>query len=289
MPGIKTILAIASSVESGQSAMETAFTVGATLGAHVTVLHVRPDPASAVPYVGEAMAGALVEEMMAAAERDAQARADATKSAFDALVAARDAPLREGPPPLDTLSAGWLLRDGGEPEEVAALGRVSDLIVAGRPMPDRELPSLITLNAALMEAGRPVLVAPPTPVPTVGSSVAIAWNGSPEAARAVQAAMTFLERADTVTILAAAESDAPCGADELAQYLAWHGVETTILDVRGHHGDDVGKTLLTHCDHRAADLLVMGAYTHSRLRQLILGGVTRHVLDHATLPVLLSH
>lgn len=289
MPGIRTILAIASSADSGRSALRTAFLTGGMLGAHVTVLHVRPDPASAVPYVGEAMAGALVEEMMAAAERDGQTRADQTRAAFDALVAEQGVPLRDGPPPLDRLSADWMLRDGGEPEEVAALGRVSDLIVVGRPRQDHDLPSLVTLNAALMETGRPVLVAPPDPMASIASRVVIAWNGAPEAARAVQGAMPFIEQADTVTVLAASDADAVCGADELARFLAWHGVETRTQEVRGHHGDEVGRALLTHCDHGAADLLVMGAYTHSRLRQLILGGVTRHVLDHATLPVLLSH
>jgi len=289
MPGIKTILTIAGSADSAVPAIETAFQVGQGLGAHVTVLHVRADPASAVPYVGEAMAGALVEEMMAAAERDGQARAEAMRAAFDAVVQARGVSLRDGPPPLDTVTGEWMLRDGGEPEEVAALGRVSDLIVSGRPQADSDLPSMVTLNAALMETGRPVLVAPPETPSSVGRTVAIAWNGSPEAARAVQGAMPFLERAKTVTILAGAEAGAVSGAGDLARHLAWHGVEAQIYDVRGHHGDEVGKTLLTQCDQRAADLLVMGAYTHSRLRQLILGGVTRYILDHATLPVLLSH
>jgi nucleotide-binding universal stress UspA family protein len=289
MPGIKTILAIAGSADSGTPAMETAFLVADQFGAHVEVLHVRPDPASAVPYVGEAMAGALVEEMMSAAERDAQVRADATRAAFDRIVETRGAPLRDGPPPLDAVTAEWLLRDGSEPEEVATLGRVTDLIVAGRPVADSDMPSLMTLNAALMETGRPVLVAPPTSPVSVGGAVAIAWNGSPEAARAVQAAMSFIERADTVTILAGSDTGTPQSAGDLARHLAWHGVETTTFDVRGHHGDDIGKALLTHCDHRAVDLLVMGAYTHSRLRQLILGGVTRHILDNASIPVLLSH
>jgi nucleotide-binding universal stress UspA family protein len=289
MPGIKTILAIASSAESAQAPMETAFLAGKALGGHVEVFHVRPDPASAVPYVGEAMAGALVEEMMAAAEKEATARAEALKQRFDALVAAGDVPLRDGPPPTDDLSAEWIMIDGNEAEEVAARGRVSDLIVAGRPGPNRELPSLITLNAALMEAGRAVLVAPPSPPTSVGTHVAIAWNGSPEAARAVQAAMPLIEAAGRVTILVAADVEALCGAEDLARHLAWHGVSTETVGVKGHHGEDVGKTLLNHCRDAGADLLVMGAYTHSRLRQLIMGGVTRYILDHAEIPVLLSH
>jgi len=290
MSGIKTILAIVSSAESGQATMETAFSAGAALGAHVEVFHVSPDPASAVPYVGEAMAGALVEEMMAVAEREAKSRADALKAAFDALVEARGVTLRSGPPPLDELTADWVMVEGNEPEQVAARGRVSDLIVAGRPESNQELPSLITLNAALMEAGRAVLVAPPASPVTVASRIAIAWNGSPEAARAVQAAMPLIEGAGgRVTILAASDVDALCGADELIRLLSWHGVTADVIGIKRHHGEDVGKTLLTHCDEIGADLLVMGAYTHSRLRQLILGGVTRYVLDHAGIPVLLSH
>ncbi|KAA5606629.1 universal stress protein [Roseospira marina] len=289
MPGIKTILAIVSSADSGRAPMDTAFLTGAALGAHVEVFHVRPDPASAVPYVGEAMAGALVEEMMAAAERDAKARADALKAMFDEIVQARAVELRDGPPPLDVLTAHWIVMDGNEPEEVAARGRVSDLIVAGRPGPNRELPSLITLNAALMEAGRAVLVAPPSPPTSVGTRVAIAWNGSPEAGRAVQAAMPLIARAEGVTILAAGDSEALCGPEDLSRHLAWHGVSPEIRTVKGHHGEDVGRTLLGHCADTGTDLLVMGAYTHSRLRQLIMGGVTRYILDHADIPVLLTH
>ena len=235
------------------------------------------------------MAGALVEEMMEAAERDGRQRAEATRGVFDDLVTSEGVPLRDAPLEDDGVSAAWAALDGGEPEEIAARGRVRDLVVVGRPMADRELPSLITLNAALMEAGRPVLVAPPTAVPEVGGVVAIAWNGAPEAARAVQAAIPLLDRADKVTILAAEEADVLCGADALAGNLKWHGVTAGVQPVRGHGGDEVGRAVLTHCDHLGADLLVMGAYTHSRLRQLILGGVTRHVLDHATLPVFLCH
>jgi len=289
MPGIKTILTVASDAASATSPIRTAFLVGRALNAHVEVAHVRPDPAAAVPYVGEAMAGALVEEMMDAAERDGRQRAAATRAVFDDLVTSEGMPLRDAPGDDEGPSTAWVALDGGEPEEIAARGRVRDLVVVGRPLSDRELPSLITLNAALMEAGRPVLVAPPTAMPEVGGVVAIAWNGAPEAARAVQAAIPFLDRADKVTILAAEEADVLCGADALAQNLTWHGITASLHPVKGHGGDEVGRTVLTHCDHLGADLLVMGAYTHSRLRQLILGGVTRHVLDNATLPVLLCH
>jgi len=290
MPGIKTILTVASDAASAAGPIRTAFSVGRVLGAHVEVAHVRPDPAAAVPYVGEAMAGALVEEMMEAAERDSRQRAEATRAIFDDIVASEAIPLRQDPSPNEEgVSATWVVLDGGEPEEIGARGRVQNLIVAGRPVPDRELPSLITLNAALMEAGRPVLVAPPTAVPEVGTVVTIAWNGSPEAARAVHAAMPFLDRADKVVVLAGEEADVQCSADDLSRSLAWHGIPVNIQPVKGYGGDEVGRALLTHCDHVGANLLVMGAYTHSRLRQLILGGVTRHVLDHAALPVLLSH
>ncbi len=289
MPGIKSILAIASTPESAPSVMEAAFSAGRLMQAHVTVLHVRPDPASAVPYVGEAMAGALVEEMMEAAERDAHERAEATRVAFEALIADQGVSLRDDPPAQGALSAAFRIDDGGEPDIVAAVGRLTDLIVAGRPVAEAEQPSMVTLNAALMEAGRAVLMVPRSATAALGANIAIAWNGSPEAARAVHGAMPFLDRADSVTILSGPDAGGDCDAGALARYLAWHGISASTAEVRGHHGDEVGQSLLNHCDQRAVDLLVMGAYTHSRLRQLILGGVTRHVIDHASIPVLLSH
>jgi len=286
MSGYKTILASLSDPESTPATLQLAFLVARGQGSHVEALHVRSDPSSAVPLVGEGMSGAMVEEMLAVAERQSAEQASQVRAQFDQACLHHDIPILATPGESGNVTAVWREETGREEEVLANAGRLTDLVVMARPMPDRDLPSIMTLNAALMESGRPLLLAPPTIPETVGRYIAIFWNGSAEASRAVAFAMPMLARAETVTILSASEEG---GADpqELAGYLAWHGITAGIHSFSAN--GQVGQTLMAEAATLGADLVVMGAYTHSRLRQLILGGVTRHVLHDATLPVLFSH
>lgn len=288
MTDFKTILVPMADGASAASPLDTAFGLAALFGAHVVGLHVRTDPTSAVPLVGEGMSGAMVEEMMNVAEQQAATRAAAARTAFDAAVARHSVALANAPP-VSGPSAQWEDLTGREEEVVAWRGRLSDLIIIGRPAEGAEMPSLLTLNAALMESGKPLLLAPPASPAVIGRRVAVAWNGSAEAGRAVAFALPLLKRAEMVSILSIAEDNrtvsAPAG--ELAAFLAWHGVTAQCTTVQA--GSNAGTALLEQCRLAGADMLVMGAYTHSRLRQLILGGVTRHVLNHAELACLLCH
>lgn len=292
MSAFKSILVPVSDAASAPAALDTALRLAGRYAGHVVGLHVRTDPTTAVPLVGEGMSGAMVEEMISLAEGQGSQRAKLARAAFDEACTRNGAPLGDAPG-TPGLSAEWVDVVGREEDVVAWRGRVSDLVVFGHPGGDAEVPAMITLNTALMACGRPLLLCPAEPSPLPGSSVAIAWNGSAEAARAVGAAMPFLREAKTVTILTVAEhgggsGSVPTSAGELASYLAWNGVtaSTTIIQASASHA---GEELLRQAVKSGADLLVMGAYTHSRLRQLILGGVTRHVITHAPLHVLMCH
>ncbi len=143
---------------------------------------------------------------------------------------------------------------------------------------------------ALRETGRPVLVAPPAVPSAIGHCVAIAWNGSAEAAHAIAGALSFIEAAERVVILTSeSERTKAKVAPELARYLAYHGVaaEAQVFEKSRH--PSVGEAIFDHCRNIKADLLVMGAYTHSRTRELLFGGVTQYALDHADIPVLMAH
>jgi len=241
-----------------------------------------------VPLVGEGMSGAMVEEMMSAAERQAATRAVAARAIFDDCLGRLGVTLALAPGGAG-VSAEWVDLVGREEEVVAWRGRLADVVALARPGEGADMPSPMTLNAALMESGRPLLLVPPGAA-AFGRHVAIAWNGSAEAGRAVAAALPFLERAGAVTVLSVAEdertTEAPAG--ELTAYLAWHGIDARLRQMRGQ-STHAGEALLAECRDAGADLLVMGAYTHSRLRQLILGGVTRHVLHHTPLACLMCH
>jgi nucleotide-binding universal stress UspA family protein len=286
---IRTILAPLDGGDRGRPAMELAFIVGRDFSAHVEVFHVRADPKAAVPLLGEGMSGAMIEEMIELAEKDAREKAETAKRLYDDFCRTYDVPQAAAAGAAQALSARWHEEVGREDEAVAHRARVHDLVVVGRPVAGEDQPSVMTLNAALFESGRPVLVAPPQVPSTAGRRVAVAWNGSAEAARAVAAAMSFLARAEAVYVVSA-ESDevGDQGARDVVDHLAWHGIsaEAVTFSPAGH---SVGEAMLLECGKLDCDLLAMGAYTHSRVRQMILGGVTSHVLENAELPVLMTH
>ena len=284
---IKRILVPLDGSDAAVPAMETAFMVGRRWGSHVDVFHVRTDPKNAVPLLGEGMSGAMIEEMIELAENEAEDRATKARRAFDDFCNAGDIPVIEAGPGPDGVSAAWIEETGREDEGMARHGRVTDLIVVGRPTPDSDVPTTMTLNTALFETGRPVLVAPPVVPPPFGARVSISWNGSAEAARAVAAAKQFLVEAESVTILVVESPRAlASGIDELAAYLAWHGISATPHIVVP--GDRPPRNALLEDSMQAGDLLVMGAYTQGRVRQLLLGGFTRHVLAEATVPIIMA-
>ena len=290
MAGFKTILAVVSDDVSGRSPLEAALIIGRGFDSHVTALHVRSDPSNAVPLVGEGMSGVMVEEMIGAAEKQSDERARQTRAVFDERRESYGAPLVPLPP-APGFSMAWREEVGREEDVVARCARLADLVVLGRPVADRELPAVMTLNAALMESGRPLLVAPPQMSAGAGARcIAVAWNGSAEAARAVSAALPLLGAAEQVHIFSAEEADGDpvLAPTELRAYLSWHGIAAECHSFAASTAH-AGEVLLAEVIRHGCDLVVMGAYTHSRLRQLILGGVTRHMLHHATVPVLMMH
>ncbi len=275
MTAYKSILAYLSDAATARQTLALALKVAVTHAARLRVLHVRPDATNAVPLVGEGMSGAMVEEMLALAETRAANRANELHGLFEQALA--DTPA----------NAVWVEEVGQEEDLLALVGRLTDLVVMARPSPDSESAPLLALNAVLMESGRPLLLVPERPVQQVGRHVAVLWNGSAEASRAVTFAMPFLAGAEKVSIFSASEARSLAQPQALADYLACHGIkaETRVMPA----GGTVETTLLGEVEKAGADMMVMGAYTHSRLRQLILGGVTRHILLHATLPVLMCH
>ena len=289
---IKTILVPVDGTEAARPALETAFVVAKEFSAHVDVLHVSADPKDAVPLLGEGMSGAMIEEMIEYAEKESGERAASARRMFDDQCARDSVSFAGTPSAEDKSSAAWVEVVGRDNEAVAQGGRLVDLIVAGRPTTDADPSATIVVNAALFETGRPVLVAPPPGSATsaaVGGKVAIAWNLNAEAARAVGAALPFLGSAESVVIVTAESERTSSGAaGELAPYLAWHGIAATTQIVPKSRRA-VGEALLGTCADIGADMLVMGAYTHGRVRQLILGGVTSHVLAAAAIPVLMAH
>lgn len=285
---IREILLPLNSLATGEAGLGIAMTIAGKWNAHVTALHVLADSRDLIPLAGEGMSGAMIEEMMLASERESRAQALAFRAMFERAAQRWDVAVDQPHYGLDHVTASFVEIAGNEEDVVAQRARLADLTVVPHPRASDEVPSSDTLHAVLFDSGRPVLIVPGRAVATIGKRVCLAWNGTAESAEAVLAAMTWMHQAEAVRILSAEgyQRRGPA-APSLAAYLALHGVAADI-EMFPPVRNSVGAGLLEAAQRFDCDLLSMGAYSRSRLRQLILGGVTRHVLESATIPVLMT-
>ncbi len=283
---IRRLLLPLTGTAAGEAALTSALLVARMWNAHLTALHVRIDSRDVAPLAGEGLSGAMIEEMMSATEKESSERSDAVRSMFQRFVEQHGVTVAE--PATRGATANFYGVTGREEDLVAQLARLADLTVVPHPEAGDDVSSSDALHAVLFDSGRPVLIAPHKPPAAIGTRVCIAWNGTAESAAAVQAAIAWMQRAEAVRILYSDEYQrrGP-GAPEVAGYLALHDIHAETVPFKSIDRD-VGKGLLAAANDFGADLLAMGAYSHSRIRQLILGGVTRHVLERATIPVMMN-
>ena len=189
-----------------------------------------------------------------------------------------------------SLSFGWLDEVPGGASFVGSYGRIFDVIVMNRP--DRNSHGLYNraIKSGLFESGRPILLSPPSPPRQIGANVLVAWNCSTEQARTIALAMPLLQQANSVTVMAVAGGTGVPGpsAEQLIRYLQRNSIMPKLRTVE-LDGKSTGEVILSTAELLGCDLLIKGAYTQSRLTQMIFGGATQHVLANAALPVLLAH
>lgn len=288
---LRVITARLNGSPSDGAVLNGALSLSKAFGGHIDALFVRPDPRLAVAAIDEGVYPGFYEEMVSAMERQWTDVANKALKNFEnwrttnAVCALTEPDGTNGP------SAEWRDAIGAEMETIGRKGRISDVIVTAMPSRRLEASYDLGFEAALLETGRPVLLMPASHHvdPTEGK-VVIAWNGSAEASRAVAAAMPILTKANEVLVFTAAEGDVePTMAHELVAYLKWHDVRASVLKAEAGKANAIEDALLAAIKKTKANLLVMGAYTHSRLREMLFGGVTRHIFQHATVPVLMAH
>ena len=254
-------------------------------GAHLTGLHVLDIPAAEFFY------GAAMPLATGGAERVVdQMRAEAVAAIDPVEALFRDQLRRDG------IEGGWRLVEGDVAGTVTLHARYADLTVLGQnnPYDPKAHGGDAVVVTAALSSGRPVLVVPfAGEFPTLGEHVLVAWNASREAARAVNDALPILEKARAVTVLAVnprhgigGHGDVP--AADIALHLARHGVRAEAAHTVARDIPD-GEALLSYAADIGADLIVAGAYGHSRAREMVFGGVTRTLLHEMTVPVFLSH
>jgi len=264
---------------------EAALWLARELKAQVHAAYLRPDPDAAAAMIPEMIAAAGVTRD--AIEREGRQAASAAEARFGEW-RKRHGGLAAPDKVSKSWGATWSEHVGEFEPIVTRHGRLSDFIVLPRPSAG-EIVAQRCLDAAVFGTGRPTLLVGDTLPPALTDHVLIAWNGSLEASRAVFGAMPLLPQAKRVTIFTALEYGAEAvDLDDLAASLRDRGIRTPEV-IFPTTERSTGAALVTAAETHHATLIVMGAYTHSRMREAFLGGVTKHLLAHAPVPVLMSH
>lgn len=273
---LKSILVHVDDTARSKRCLSVASTLAVEHDAHLVGLSVKPH--IAIPSYAAAQ---MPQEVYAMYDEDQERLMASAKAMFE------DTMRRAG----WEARAEWRHANGDLSTLVASEGRGADLIVMGQEEGDDDPANYEGApDRVLLESGRPVLMIPYTGArDTLGKRVVVAWSNTREAARALKDALPLIQQAEEVEVVSAnpAEDDLVPGAD-VARYLSHHGIEPKVSRIVAR---DLGaeNTLLNRVADAGADLLVMGAYGHARIRELVLGGVTHAILKHMTCPVLMSH
>jgi nucleotide-binding universal stress UspA family protein len=267
--------------------LEAALIAARRFNSHIVGLHSLTTE-YAVVFGGE-MGFSISSEVDRTLEREGHERRDQARRLFRDVMNAHGVPLGSLQPGYEGPSASWREEDGRQNAVVGMSGRVYDLILVEQP---EKLASIAeaTLEDALFESGRPVLMVPKEMAPVMGEVIAIAWNGSTETALTVALGMPFLKQAKQVVIVAVGSQHMPepgPTGDELARTLERHGLAVSLRTAYGRQKPQ-GESFMREAMAAGADLLLKGAYTQSRIRQMIFGGATRHIIMESPIPVLMA-
>jgi nucleotide-binding universal stress UspA family protein len=286
---IRKILAPMTGGERDRIVLASAFAAARPFDAHIVALFVRPDPAEAMPFFGEGTSAVVVEEIVNVARDAADRAAAAVHASIHAVAAAQGATILQSPERASGSSVSFRDVQGNFTDCVTRAARLADLVVLG-PLSEGDRPGLTeAFEATLVETGRPVLLSAKAQPQDFGKKIALAWDGSLPCAHAVSSALPYLSRATEIEALSVQRGAADTHAlAELHEYLGLHGLTCSdrTLDASSK---PIGQVLLESASAGGAGLLVIGGYGHSRLREFFAGGVTRHVVSHATIPVFMVH
>ncbi len=275
---MKSILAVSEGGPDAAMSFQLAARVAAEFDGAVDALHLPVGPAGGM-VGGLAMSGEAMPLIMNLDDERLEARGTESERAYKETLA-----LVKG--------STYTAAKTATLDAMVAMGRCSDILVLGRPGADPENVAPATVEAALYECARAVMIAPPTAGSGMFDSIVVAWNGSFQAARALEYAMPFLEKASKVTLLIVGSKPDDVGASYLARNLARDGINATIdaIDPGAVSGRARGRALLGYTHDKSADLLVMGAYGRGQVLSFLgLGGATGKVISSCRVPLLMAH
>jgi nucleotide-binding universal stress UspA family protein len=272
---IKSIVALADGNDL-HSVLSAAVTLTGRLSARLDVLHIKMDPYDMIPIGVEGMTGDVIDDIVESAKKAMEDRRQRARAEYDRVCAPSGQ------------SVNWKEVIGRSSKMLSIASRFADLLVLGQPDEKSADTLFEAVDAAMFETGRPLVLIPSGVSSVFGNRIMIAWNGSTQAALAVTAALPLLHLAGQVDIVQIGEIDKDAPASELALYLSLYGVksQTHAIDLGIR---DIGGALIDAAERFDSDLIVMGAYGHSRFRERILGGATRGLLTTSPWPLFMMH
>lgn len=284
---IRNILVPLSNPQLDTYAMEAAVNVARQLFAHIEVMFIRDTNADGFGFISSRLGTGLYQEVLEKLQAEIEEQDEVARLSFQDFIARSEIPISGEPNSEPVATASWQSVSGTPAELVTRVGGAFDLIVLSHPTLRSTGAQHELLEAAIFNSARPVLLASKSPRSPMYKSVLLAWNRGIQSNRALTSSMTFLAQAENVIILMVT-TGAKHGPEpeDIAANLAWHGISADVRRIRPN-SRSVDEIILDEAHGIGADLLVMGAYSQSRMRERILGGVTRAMLSRADLPVLM--
>ena len=288
--GIKTILVPIDGSKGSFAALSRAFVVARRFDAHINALHVMTHGSISTGQGAYDLPASLKKSVETEAEKLSIKKAAELKEFFEEHCLDNDIPISHKPVKGGGPTASWHQEFGDVDDVLVRYGRVSDVIAVPQPKIKagvmRRSPMGRAIEGILLRTGRPVLIEPPKSNVKKCDRIVLGWNDSVECSRALAMTMPWLVGLDELTVLVSKKRMS--GVRLLEEYLAWSGVKANIVTL-DDKGKSIGEAMLNVCSEIKADFLIVGGFSHARARELLFGGVTRHLLEHSNIVTIMAH
>lgn len=288
---VKHVLSYIEGLPHDECTMETAERLSKHFDATIEAFHVKLDAHDTIPFVGQGISAPVVEQIITSIEAEGK---DISKKALkhvnEFLEKHKELTLiKSDKEKQHTNEILWTQKKGRATEILPEYARLSDLVVMSQISTLNEEMTKLVAEEVVRESARPVLFAVQDVPKYIGKNIVFYWNGSRESARILSAALPFLSKANKVTLMTSTEcEEIGLGSALVLKALARHNVKAEVIKFN-EDGERLAESILDKATELGTDLIVMGAYTHSKLRQWVMGSMTDYVLKNTTLPLLVIH